>query len=77
MSTAGSGDVLSGILAGICGYVKDEELLLGVAAGAYLNGLAGELAAGEIPAASMLSSDTAAHIPAAMAEIIKNGEQPD
>lgn len=76
MSTAGSGDVLSGILAGICGYVKDEELLLGVAAGAYLNGLAGELAAGEIPAASMLSSDTAAHIPAAMAEIIKNC-QPD
>ena len=72
MSTAGSGDVLSGILAGICGFVKDEDLLLGVAAGAYLNGLAGELALAEIPAASMLSSDTVAHIPAAMAEIIRS-----
>lgn len=52
--------MLSGILAGICGYVKDEDLTLGVAAGAYLNGRAGELAQENISAVSMLSGDTVA-----------------
>ena len=70
MATAGSGDVLSGILAGICGYVSDEDLLLGVAAGAYLNGLAGELAARDIPPVSMISGDTVKHIPEAVRTIL-------
>ncbi|MBQ8508924.1 MAG: NAD(P)H-hydrate dehydratase [Clostridia bacterium] len=71
MATAGSGDVLSGILAGICGFVDDEDLLLGVAAGAYLNGLAGELAAKDVPEAAMIAGDTVKHIPAAMKKIIE------
>ena len=70
MATAGSGDVLSGILTGICGYVSDDDLLLGVAAGAYLNGLAGELASREIPSIAMISGDTVRHIPDAMKQII-------
>lgn len=70
MATGGSGDLLSGIIAGICGYVSDDDLLLGVAAGAYLNGLAGERAQRKIPAASMIASDTAGCIPEAMREII-------
>lgn len=74
MSTAGSGDVLSGILCGICGFVKNEDLLLGIAAGAYLNGLAGELAAEDVPAASVLASDTVSHIPAAMRKILDAAE---
>jgi hydroxyethylthiazole kinase-like uncharacterized protein yjeF len=71
MATAGSGDVLSGILTGICGYVSDNELLLGIAAGAYLNGLAGELASKEIPDVSMISGDTVDHIPEAMKTILE------
>ncbi len=70
MATAGSGDVLSGILAGICGYVEDDKLLLGVAAGAYIAGLAGEIANRDIPEVSMIASDTVRAIPAAIKEIL-------
>lgn len=70
MATAGSGDVLSGVLAGICGYVSDSELALGIAAGAYITGLAGELACRDIPEASMLSGDTVRYLPAAIKEIL-------
>lgn len=42
MATAGSGDVLSGILVGLLGY--NEPNILTVATGAYLNGMAGEIA---------------------------------
>ena len=56
MATAGSGDVLSGILAATCGYVPD--LTLAVAAGAFVNGRAGELAEAEKGPVSMIASDT-------------------
>ena len=65
MSTAGSGDVLSGIVTGLLGYIENE--FDATVAAAYVNGLAGELAArgeGEI---SMTASDTVKHI----AEAIK------
>ena len=56
MATAGSGDVLSGILAATCAYVPD--LTLAVAAGAFINGRAGELAQAEKGPVSMIASDT-------------------
>ena len=62
MATAGSGDVLSGILAAICGSVDDP--LLAAAAGAWVNGRAGELAEAEYGAVSMIASDTASKLPA-------------
>lgn len=66
MSTAGSGDVLSGILAGFLGYIKNVYDATTVAA--FVNGLAGELAARDEGEISMTASDTVKHI----AEAIKN-----
>lgn len=67
MATAGSGDVLSGVLAGLLGYAPPTALA--VACGAYVTGRAGELAEREVNPISMLASDTVAHIPQAIGEI--------
>ena len=60
MATAGSGDVLSGILTGLLGYVENE--FDAASAAAYINGLAGELAAKEEGEISMTASDTVKNI---------------
>ena len=67
MATAGSGDVLSGILVGILGY--NEPNVLSIAAGAYLAGLAGEIAQEELNDISIKASDTISKIPEAINEI--------
>lgn len=64
MATAGSGDVLSGILAGFLGY--NEYNVLSVAAGAYLAGLAGSLATKKYTDIAMIASDTIKYIPDAI-----------
>jgi len=61
MATAGSGDVLSGILAAICSYVSDPALASACAA--YINGAAGEHASREYGDISMIASDTVNSIP--------------
>ncbi len=65
MSTAGSGDVLSGILSGILAYAKDD-LLLSVAASVYVNGLAGELGVEDVNEISLIARDTIINIPKAI-----------
>lgn len=67
MATAGSGDVLSGVLAGLLGYhpVSVES----VACAAYLAGRAGEIAAERVGEIAMLSSDTVAALPEALREL--------
>ena len=69
MGTAGSGDVLSGILAGLLGYspVNSET----VSCGAYIAGLAGEMAQAALNPISMLSSDTAKYVPEAVTEMMR------
>ncbi len=57
MATAGSGDVLSGILSAVTAYTPDP--LLGTAAAAWLNGKAGELAQSRFGSVSMTAGDTA------------------
>ena len=64
MATAGSGDVLSGVLSGTLGY--KETSALSVAACAYLAGLAGELAQEKYSDISMTASGTIEFIPEAI-----------
>ena len=63
MATAGSGDSLSGILAGLLaqGYTSNETALIGV----YLHGKAGDLAAKNCGMESMIASDITAYLGAA------------
>ena len=68
MATAGSGDVLSGILAALCA-AHPEALTDAVSGGAWLAGRAGELAQARYGDVSMLSGDTAAALPEAIREI--------
>jgi NAD(P)H-hydrate repair Nnr-like enzyme with NAD(P)H-hydrate dehydratase domain len=60
MATGGSGDVLTGILAGIMaqGYSPLETCLLGV----YLHGLAGDLAAEETGQEALVAGDIVQHL---------------
>lgn len=64
MATAGSGDVLSGILAGFLGYNSYSPL--SVAAAAFMAGLAGALASKEYTDIAMVASDTIKYIPEAI-----------
>lgn len=63
MATAGSGDVLTGIITGLLarGYQKGDACLLGM----YLHGLAGDLAARELGEESLVASDIIAFLPKA------------
>lgn len=63
MATAGSGDVLTGILTALMarGYTSEETALLGV----YLHGLAGDLAAQELGMESVIASDIIDFLPKA------------
>ena len=69
MATAGSGDVLAGVLAGLCGYLKPNAVT--VASGAYLAGMAGELAEEKRGAVSMIASDTVCEISNALQVLTK------
>lgn len=63
MATAGSGDVLTGIITGLLarGYQKGDACLLGM----YLHGLAGDLVARELGEESLMASDIIAFLPKA------------
>jgi NAD(P)H-hydrate epimerase len=67
MATAGSGDVLTGIITGLLaqGYAAKAALCLGV----YLHGLAGDLGALELGEDSLIASDIIKHLPKAFLAI--------
>ncbi len=67
MATAGSGDVLTGIITGLLanGYDQQKACLLGV----YLHGLAGDLAARELGEESLIASDLITYLPKAFMKL--------
>ena len=62
MATAGSGDVLSGIMAALCAWLPDD-LPRVTAAAAWINGRAGELAQERSSDISMIAGDTVRALP--------------
>jgi NAD(P)H-hydrate epimerase len=65
MATGGTGDILSGILAGLVAQSPDK-LLEAVIAGVYLHGLAGDIAAEAIGERGMIATDLLKSLPGAM-----------
>jgi NAD(P)H-hydrate epimerase len=70
MATGGTGDVLTGMLAGLTAEFGTEhwEHVLGL--GIYLHGLAGDLAAARFGEASLVASDLIEALPAAFAQLL-------
>jgi len=69
MATGGSGDVLAGIITGLCarGYNAKESCILGV----YLHGLAGDIATQKINQESLIAGDIIDNISKSFNEIYK------
>lgn len=72
MASAGSGDVLSGVICSLLGNSTiGGSVLERVALGAFINGYAGELACNELGECSALASDTAMHIAKAIKKLFE------
>lgn len=69
MATAGSGDVLSGILAALIGQGVHDLQKAGTIA-AYIHGLAGDLAAKKLSPYSMIASDIIEHLTQAINDYV-------
>jgi NAD(P)H-hydrate epimerase len=67
MATAGSGDVLTGIITGLLarGYERAQACILGV----YLHGLAGDMAVRELGEESLIASDLIQYLPKAFLKV--------
>lgn len=67
MATAGSGDVLTGIITGLLarGYEREDACIVGM----YLHGLAGDIAAKEVGKESLIASDIIKYLPLAFRKI--------
>lgn len=76
LAKAGSGDVLSGVIAGLWAQLGAQNgfnlqsALSAALSGVYVHGLAGDLAAQTRTDYGVLAGDTALHIPAAIKEIL-------
>jgi hydroxyethylthiazole kinase-like uncharacterized protein yjeF len=71
LAKAGSGDVLTGLLAALIAQFGTEDLLRVVALGAYLHGAAAELLSQQSDASGMIASEVAHAIPYARRRLIE------
>lgn len=76
LAKAGSGDVLSGVIAGLWAQLGTQSdfatsALKSACCGVYLHGLAGDLAARKRSNYGVLASDTASCVPEAICELLK------
>lgn len=66
MATGGCGDVLTGVLTALCG--QGQSTFDATVLGAYIHGLAGDLAVGEFGEVSLTAIDVAEFLPAAFCQ---------
>jgi ADP-dependent NAD(P)H-hydrate dehydratase / NAD(P)H-hydrate epimerase len=71
MATGGTGDVLTGMLAGLTAQFGTEQWAEVLALGVYLHGLAGDLAAAEVGEMPLVASDLVGAIPRALAQLLR------
>ncbi len=71
MATGGTGDVLTGILAGLTAQFGVEDWTHVISFGVYLHGLAGDIAAARVGQAPLIASDVVEAIPEAYARIVR------
>ena len=75
MATGGTGDVLTGLIAGLLAEFPSRPAALVAAAGVYLHGLAGDIAARELGEASMMAEDLLDRLPRAFLSLAE-GDAP-
>jgi NAD(P)H-hydrate epimerase len=71
MATGGTGDVLTGVIAGL--IAQGVAPPLAARAGAYVHGLAGDLAAGRLGPEAMLAGDLLDALPEAIGQVKSGG----
>ena len=70
MATGGTGDALTGILAGLTAQFGIEEWARVLSLGVYLHGLAGDIAASRVGEAPLIASDLIEAIPEAYGRVV-------
>ena len=68
MATAGSGDVLTGIIAGLASQSRNASLDI-AALGVYIHGLCGDIAARRLSEYSLMASDLIDALPIIFSDI--------
>ena len=74
MATGGTGDVLTGMLAGLTAQFGTQSWAHVLSLGVYLHGLAGDIAASRVGQAPLVASDLVESIPEAYARVLAEWE---